>query len=202
MADPVTMLMIGGAVASTASSIIGGLGASSSADAEARAMELEARMARQLAERQAKEVTAQGFFGARQRRDEVADVLSTLQARAAASGGGATNPTVFSLIKQITERGEEGAQSEIRAGRQRAYQIRAQSILDSGVTGMRARALRQEGQMSALGSFIGGAGSALSGLARIPGLSSGGAAPTVSASGTASAGRLPSSSALGYARFR
>lgn len=168
MADPISMLMIGSAVASSASSIIGGMGASAGASASARAMRLEAKMAQALAEREAKETTDQGFFLAQQRREEVKDALHTLTARAASSGASATNPTVFSLIRQITERGEEGAQSEIRAARQKAYQIRAQSILNSNVAGMKASAVKAEGKAAALGSYISGAGNALSAFAKVP----------------------------------
>lgn len=200
MADPVSMMLIGSAVASGASSVIGGLGAQSSADAQARAMLLEAKLSKAITERQAKELTDQGYFAAQERRKEVDDALSTLQARAAASGGGSTNPTVLGLIRQIASRGEEGAQSEIRAGRQKAYQVRAQSILDSSVAGMRARALRQEGKTAALGSYIGAAGNALSAFARVPAFGAG-ASTSIGVSGSVGT-RLPSAGVTGYARFR
>lgn len=202
MADPISMMLIAGTVASTAGSVISGMGTSAAGKAQSRAMLLQSRLEQEYADRQAKEEMDRGYFDARQRREEATGVLSSLQARAAASGAGATNPTVFSLLDQIVGRTEEGAQSEINAARQRAEAIKQQAKIGGQVTNLRASAVRREANTAALGSYIGAAGNLFGGLAQVPSFGGTAKAPSILVSGSTGARAGSGASTYGYARYR
>lgn len=187
MADPVTMSIIGLGL-SAGSSILGGIGTMAGASAGGKALRTEAALRMQIAkwekaqyERQAQEALGEGAMRARERNHDAKLLLSTLQARAAASGAGSTNPTVYALLEGIAGRGEELASYERMAAGREARTLKnrgAASILEAGlgqtVAGMRASSMEQEGRMAGIGSFIGAGGSLLSGLARVPSFGGGG----------------------------
>lgn len=81
---------------------------------------------------------------------------STLQARAAASGGGADDPTVLGLSSDIAERGEYQSLMEMFTG-----ESRARGLMDAAAsTRAEGKFARNASRMKALGTIIGGAGSA------------------------------------------
>ena len=79
--------------------------------------------------------------------DKVKDMQSTLVARAAASGGGVTDPTVMALSDQIEERGSLAALTEMWKGQDRARGLvdSARGAEMSGDAALRGAELRSKG---------------------------------------------------------
>jgi hypothetical protein len=84
------------------------------------------------------------------------DLQSTLQARAAASGGGATDPTVLALSDQVEKQGTLSALTEMWKGEDRARglvdQARGAEMTGDAsydAAGLRARGIQVEGQSKA-----------------------------------------------------
>lgn len=150
MADPVSlgvMLSVAGTGLSAASTIAGGKAAES--DAKFRAAQLR---------QQGLESRAAGQRKAFEQRREGNLLMSRLQARAAASGGGADDPTVIKLGEDIAARSEYGALSEMFTGENRArgYEDSAAAALVSG------KAAKQGSYLKAGGTILSGAGSMFS----------------------------------------
>ena len=119
----------------------------------AKQEEMAATESRASAQRSAFEQRRKGKF-----------LLSTLQARAAASGGGADDETVLDLAGDIAGRSEYDALFDMYRGENRArgYQDAA---VGSRMTGDAARAegiaKKKASRLSAIGTIVGGAGSAM-----------------------------------------
>ncbi len=160
MADPITLGFMALTAIGTGVSAMGTI-------ASGKAAEQAGRQAQQAREFEAlqQEQAAQESRAAAQRqaidkRREGQLLLSRLQARAAASGGGADDPTVLDLGGGIAERGEYEALTEMYRGENRARGLE-DSAVGSRMTG---EALRAEGEakkrasrLSAFGTLIGGA---------------------------------------------
>lgn len=147
-----------GTAVSAMGTIAGGKAAQQAGQAGAQSKEFEAK---QL-EQQAMESRASQQRVAMERRREGVLLNSKMQARAAASGGGADDPTVVNLAQDIAGRSEYGALMEMYKGENRARGLEDQAMGSR----MTADALIAEGdakkkaaKMSAIGTIIGGAGS-------------------------------------------
>lgn len=147
-----------GAAVSAMGTLAGGRAAAAAGQSAMQAAEFTAAQQRQ----QANEALAVGQRGAFEKRREGDLLQSKLQARAAASGGGATDPTVIGLAEDIAGRAEEGALFEMFKG-----ESKRRGLLDAAEgTHLQGLAALEEGQMkqraarlSALGTVLGGAGS-------------------------------------------
>jgi hypothetical protein len=105
-------------------------------------------------------------------KDRQATLLqSTLQANAAASGGGAADPTVIGLGQDIAGRGEYQSLMDMYTGENRARGIEDQAI-GSRLTGdaqqAEGEAKRTASYLSAAGTLVGSAGSAYRTYNKIP----------------------------------
>jgi len=179
--DPLTALTAVGAGVSAAGTIMGGNAAASAGEAQAAAQRRAAADNATALEfkAQQEEQNAQESRAAAQRQSlekgrQTKLLLSSLQARAAASGGGASDPGVLDLAGDISRRGEYQALTEIYNGESRARGLMDQAAGDrfSGATGIQgaelaANAAIAEGKakqaasyMSAAGTIIGGGASA------------------------------------------
>ena len=161
MADPVTLTVLSlvGAATSAAGTIMGG---SAAADAGARtksALDFRAKQDEQAAA----ESRAVSQRSAIDKRREGALFGSKLQARAAASGGGADDPTILDLGGDIAARSEYDALFEMYKGENRArgYEDSAAAARMSGDAAMaEGEAKKRASYLSAGGTIIGAAGSA------------------------------------------
>lgn len=159
--DPVTMTIatvVGGAI-SAAGTIAGGQ-AANAAGQSAQNMEnykaaqetQAAQESRASSQRQALEVG---------RKTQL--VQSQLQARAAASGGGAADPTILNLGGNIAGRGEYEALTDLYTGENRARGLQDQAtgdILTGQANAAEGSAKQMASYLSAAGTIIGTAGSA------------------------------------------
>lgn len=152
---------LAGAAVSAMGTIAGGNAANSAAQAQANALDFRAKQ-EEMAGMEAR-ASSQREAGENRRAGDLAQ--SQLQARAASSGGGATDPTIALLDQGIAGRSEYGALMERYKG-----ESRFRGLMDQAVaTRYTADATRAEGEAkknaamySAFGSLLGGAGSAFS----------------------------------------
>lgn len=131
-----------GTAISAAGTIAGGQAAKSAADYRAQQYNLQAQTSTAEGQRQMMEEQRKGAL-----------VGSTLQARAAASGGSATDPTVLKLGSDIAGRTEYGALSDLFQG-----QDRSAGLYDE------ANAAKASGDAAVTGSYFGAAGTVASGV--------------------------------------
>lgn len=145
--DPVTMtaLTLAGGALSAGGTIMGGQAAQSSANFQAAQEDMAAQESRAASQRDALEKGRQTTLA-----------LSKLQADAAASGGGASDPGVLTLAGNIGGRGEYESLMDMYKGENRARG------LEDTATGERATgaAKADASYLSAAGTLIGSAGSA------------------------------------------
>jgi len=161
-----------GAAASAAGTIAGGNAALAAGQQAKAAAEFKAKQEEQAAN----EARAVSQRGALEKRREGTLLNSKLQARAAASGGGADDPTVVNLGGNIAGRSEYDALFEMYKG-----ENRARGLEDTAVaTRMAGDAALAEGEMkksaswySAGGTIIGGMGSMYKTYNKVPSYSSG-----------------------------
>jgi hypothetical protein len=112
----------------------------------------------------ATEARAAGQRQAFEKKRETKLVQSKLLANAAASGGGADDPSIIALGKDIAGRGEYLALNEFYKG-----ENRARGLEDAGnATLMEGRAAKKGATLAALGTIIGGAGGLFKGLNMSP----------------------------------
>lgn len=181
--DPITATIatVAGAAISGASTIMGGNAAADAGQAQARAqrqaaadnataLEFKATQEDQAAQ----ESRASAQRQALDKGHQTDLVLSTLQARAAAGGGSASDPGVLALASRIKGRGEYESLLEGYTGENKARGLLDQAAGDrfaaaTGITGgnMAADASIASGNakqsasyLSAAGTIVGGAGSA------------------------------------------
>jgi hypothetical protein len=121
------------------------------ANAQASAMEYQARVARQKATQE--EAVGQRNALETQRKTKLAQ--SQLQARAAASGAGASDPTVVDLATGIEGRGKYMGGLQQWQGDNRAWDYRTDAVGKEAS----AQSVRSGGQLSAFGTILGGASS-------------------------------------------
>lgn len=160
--DPLTLTSMAltgaGAAVSAAGTIAGGRAAQQSALAQQQALEFRA----QQEEAAAQEARATAGRTAQDKRREATLLQSKLQARAAASGGGADDPTVVNLAEDIAGSGEYGALMEMYKGESRARSLEDQAAgnrFSGGVALADGNTKRKLANLSAFGTIIGGANS-------------------------------------------
>lgn len=145
--DPVTMttLAVAGAALSAGGTLAGGVAKKNASDFQAAQDDMAAQESRASGQRSAQDKDRQTTL-----------VLSKLQANAAASGGGASDPGVLTLAGNIGGRGEYESLMDMYKGENRARGLEdeATGARASGDAGLDAAGL------SAAGTLIGGAGSA------------------------------------------
>lgn len=156
-----------GAVVSAAGSIAAGSAAKSAAQAQAQMSIFKAKQEEQAAG----EARASGQRRAEEESRKGRLAQSQLQARAAADGGSATDPTVLALGEDIAGRSRLGAGIEYYKGENQARGFENQAELSR----MQAAAQLAEGSakqtasyFSAGGTLIGGVGSAFSAYKKEP----------------------------------
>lgn len=133
-------MAIGGAALKAGGSIFGGLSANKAAKAEARQLETQAGLERATSQRQAMEERRQARL-----------LNSRALAVAAASGGGADDPSIVNLMSDIDGEGAYRALAALYEGETEAQGMEAQ-----------AKARRKEGKNAKIAGFI-NAGSSLLG---------------------------------------
>lgn len=141
------MIAAAGAVLSAVGTVAGGVAANNSAQYEADQQEAAG-----------KEEFADALRTADQQRKEAQLVQSRQQAVAAASGAGASDPTIVKLMTDTAGQGELNAQSALYGGEQRK-----RGLFDA------AKGTRASGQASLFGSFLGASGTLASGFAKYKG---------------------------------
>lgn len=167
--DPVTMTVatVAGGALSAAGTLMGG---NAAAEAGASARQSQYFKAKQE-EMAAQESRASAQRAALDKGRETTLLQSQLQARAAASGGGASDPGILDLAGDIAGRGEYEALTEMFRGENRARGLE-DSATGSRMTGDAAaaegRAKRDASYFSAAGTLIGSAGSAYRTYNRTP----------------------------------
>lgn len=170
------------ALLSAGTQVVGGAiqyqGAQSAAADSVALANYEATMGERLAEfeskqlkQKAREEEGAAALRARERLHDQELVQSTVQARAAASGGGASNPTVLDLMTDIEKRGSFLAGTEITAGRRAASSLRNQAAATILQAQMASPLIRARGAATAAGQRLAGTGALIGGI--------GGAAGTV-----------------------
>lgn len=142
--------------------IIGGLfsflGSIASANAARSQADAEIQAANYRAgeeERLGKEELAVGSRKSIDEHRKTALIQSELQAKAAASGGGAADPTIIKLASDIEGQGEYNALSQLWTGQSHKVALDNQAALDRYSGQMRAKALRDKADATILGG-IGG----------------------------------------------
>jgi len=150
--DPVSLTTLA-TVASVGGSVISGLGqmqagraANASAKFQAAQMEQRAGQERAASQRVAIE---------ERRRAGIA--MSNAQAATAASGGGATDPTVLNITGGLAKQGEYNALSALFEGEERARGLQLQATS----TRMEGRQARRAGMIGGISTIVSGAGNAL-----------------------------------------
>lgn len=147
---------------------VSAMGTIAAGQAQAKAAQAQAQMSLFKAkedEQQASESRASAQRQAMEHRRAGMLAESELQARAAASGGGATDPTVLALGEGIAGRAEYGAGMEEFKGENRARGFEDQAELDrmsASASMAQASGARTGSILSAGGSLISGFGSAYS----------------------------------------
>lgn len=139
-------------------SAVGTIANASAMSAQAGAEQTAANYKADMENRQAMEQRAAAQRSALDQRKKTALVQSRLQADAAASGGGATDPTILKLGSDIAGQGEYNALSEIYSGESRATGLENQGALDRYSGAARASSLQSRSFSTILGGLGGLAG--------------------------------------------
>lgn len=134
-------MAIGGKVLKAGGSIFGGIQANKAAKSEARQLEGQAIVERATSQRDAMEQRRQARL-----------LTSRALAVAAASGGGADDPTVVNIMSDLEGEGEYRALTALYEGETEAQGLEAQ-----------ARARRKEGKNAKIAGFINAGASLLDG---------------------------------------
>lgn len=147
MADPVTIALVATAastVLSAGGAYAQGVQAKRSADYEANHMQVNAGQERAMAQRKAIEDRRAGRLAE-----------SRLQATAAASGGGASDPTVVNLAQDIGAESEYNALASLYEGEEQARSLEGAASLRR----YEGKMAKKAGTLKAISTVIGGAGS-------------------------------------------
>ena len=121
---------------------VGTLVTAGAANAQGQADQQAAYYKAQMEERRAMEERAAAQRSAIRKRRDTEVAQSNLQARAAASGGGADDPTVIKLASDLEGEGEYQALAEMYKGESRARDLENQAQLDRFVGDQKRRAGR------------------------------------------------------------
>ena len=155
--DPITATLTAVSLAATAASTAVGVAGEMSAGQNAAAM--GQYQAKEYAiQGQTAEATGQRAMLEERRKEGL--VLSSLQARAAADGGSATDPSVLNLGRQIAGRGEYNALMDLSQGKNQEA-----GLMNMGASAAYGGKIAQEGDLySAVGTAASGIGSMASTL--------------------------------------
>lgn len=159
-------LSVIGALVSAAGSIVGGIAANNQAKAQAQAMTVRAGEERAASQREAID-----------RSREAKLVMSRQQAVAAASGGGAADPTVVNLMAGVAARGDYNSATALYEGETKGRGLEYQATLT-----------RMQGRQAMFAGFINGASSILSGFSNFQSYAGSGPPAIPSTSSSASSG--------------
>lgn len=143
-----------GLIASVGGSVLSGLGQmqagkAANANAKFQAAQMEQQAGQERASSQ-REAIAQ--------RRQANIMRSNAQAAAAASGGGATDPTVLNITGNLAKEGEYNALSALFEGEERARGLNLQAT----TTRMEGKQAKKQGMIGGAATIIGGVGSAMS----------------------------------------
>lgn len=146
-------LALVGTIASVGGSIVSGLGQmqagrAANASAKFQAAQLEQRVGQERAAAQRQAI---------EERRKAAFAISRGQAVAAASGGGATDPTVLDVTGGVAAQGEYNALSALFEGEERARGAQLQAT----ATRMEGKQAKKAGMIGGLGTIAGGVGQTL-----------------------------------------
>jgi hypothetical protein len=150
MAAISAVLGVVGSLVSAAGTMAAGRAQQQAAEYEAQQLEIKGKEERAAAQREGQE---------HERKKDL--TLSTLQARGATSGFSATDPTSLALADEITKYGTYQQQMAMYGGESRQVGLEAQA---EGRR-MEGRAAVKGAKFAALGTIIGGAGSAFKTMA-------------------------------------
>ena len=159
LAMPMAMALT---AAGTAVSALGTIAGGNAAEAAGKNQQAVYNYQAKQQEQSAQESRAAGQRASFEKQREQRFIQSKLQARSAADGGGATDPTVLGLVGDIGARGEYESLMEMYKGENRARGLEdsAQASRMSGEAALyEGKAKKSAGTLSALGTIIGGAGS-------------------------------------------
>jgi hypothetical protein len=167
--DPVTMTVatVASGALSAAGTLMGGSAAASAGKSQQDAAYFKAAQEEQSA--QESRAAAQRTALDKDRQSRL--LQSTLQANAAASGGGADDPTVVGLGQDIAGRGEYQSLMDLYTGENRARGLEDQatgSRMSGDAALAEGNAKKDASYLSAAGTLIGSAGSAYRTYNKIP----------------------------------
>jgi hypothetical protein len=162
MADPITLMAAGTAI-SAGGTLIGGFMGADAQEEAGRLQEAAANFEAQQLQMAAAEsrATAQRQMFERQRLTKLA--LGTLQTRAAAGGGKATDENVLSLTSEIAGRGEYQALAELYTGENRARGLEDSAAAKRYEGKARAYGAERAANAARIGSVLSAGGTILSG---------------------------------------
>lgn len=132
-------------------SAVSAFGTIAGANAQAAGLEYQAKVARE----KGKQEQAAAQRGALDTERKAKYAQSTLQARAAGSGAGASDPTVTDLAQDISGRGKYQSGLQMWQGAERKWDYETEAIGKQA----QASATRSAAPFSAFGTLLGGAGS-------------------------------------------
>jgi hypothetical protein len=155
MAPLAIPLMIVGAAVSFMGTIAQSNALKQQAEAEQQAANYKAAEEQRLGQQQ----VASAQRTALDEKRKSAYVQSRLQAVSAASGGGASDPTVIKLSSDIAAQGEYNALSALYSGQSQNVALQNQANLDIYTGAAKASALRSQADYTLLGGIGGLAGS-------------------------------------------
>jgi len=155
MADPMTIVAVVGTVLSVGGQVMGAMQAQAQGEAQQKALNARAEAER----RQAVQAGAEAQQKAIQDQRRAAYVLSNERAAAAASGAGASDPTIATNEGRIGAQGQYNFDTSLYAGNVRAANLETQASYDTW-EGEQAKAA---GDARMVTGLTGAAGSALSG---------------------------------------
>ena len=167
--DPLTLtaLTVAGGALSAGGTLIGGAASAAAGESAQKANYFKATQE----EMAAQESRAASQRASLDKQRETGLLQSKLQARAAASGGGASDPGVLDLAGDIAGRGEYESLLEMYKGENRARGLE-DAAMGSRMTGDAAlaegKAKQSASYLSAAGTIVGSAGSAYRTYNKIP----------------------------------
>lgn len=173
MADPVTIgvlaLTAAGSAVTAAGTLAGGNAAKQAGQIQSAADLYKAR-GRDIA---ANEAFATGQREAQEKQLQTRLVQSKLQAGAAASGGGAADPTVLGLIGDIAQRGEYQSLIAMNKGEERARGLKDEATsarMESDAALYAGEQAKKASRVQALGTILGGGTSMYKQYNKTPGM--------------------------------
>lgn len=164
--DPVTMMMVG-TMAAGGGSALGAVGQYESMRAQAKAGQQQAKIEGAWADRRGKEEVAAAQRNADARVKEGDLAKSRLQSLSAASGSGATDPTVMNLFGGIEKEAQLNAENETAAGQEKAAGLKYGADLSKWAADANANIKNAAANTTLIGGLLGSAGQGMTGYGRM-----------------------------------